>query len=92
MKNSIGNDSQKLSREARKLRRAALAASADMRGSVSHALAGPANDLLLHAPYDAPHIQHHEPADAAADTDGQRPVALPAFLIERQKDSTLQRR
>src|SRR5579872_5742872 len=42
----------------------------------------PQNDSFLDAPHDAPYVQQQHPADAAANADGQQPVALPAVIVK----------
>ena len=85
MKNSMGNESQKFTREHRKRQSRHLGCLRRHGRTLGCALFGPANDFLLHAPDDAPHIQHHEPAQPAADADGQGAIALPALLIQARK-------
>src|ERR1035437_3724694 len=47
---------------------------------------GPADHFLLHAPHHAPNVQQHEPAQSAANADRQGAIALPAMLIQAQKN------
>src|SRR5262249_43488950 len=39
---------------------------------------------LLDSPNDSPDVQHHEPAESPADTDGQKTVALPSVSVQRE--------
>src|SRR5208283_5069839 len=57
------------------------------RRAIGRVVGGPLDDFFLRAPDYSPDVQHHHPAHPAADTDGEQPIALPAMIVEAQKET-----
>src|ERR1700679_978920 len=45
----------------------------------------PSNDFLLRAPDYSPDVEHHHPAHASSNADGEQAIALPAVIVEAQE-------
>ena len=52
---------------------------------VRRVLLRPTDNLVIVAPDNAPYVEQHDPAESAANSNGQQPVALPAVAVEAEE-------